>query len=164
MPHRLSESSTPFAVVSKNPNLARILVIHGPNLNMLGTREKELYGTQTLDDIERDLSLLAQSKNVDIAFFQSNHEGDLVDIIQKALGKFDAIIINAAALTHYSIALLDALKAVQIPFIEVHLTNIYAREEFRHKSLLSPVARGGIFGLGPYGYSLALLAVCQWFE
>ncbi len=87
-----------------------------------------------------------------------------MDRIQETLGNTDAIIINAGALTHYSIALLDALKAVQIPFMEVHLTNIYAREDFRHKSLLSPLARGGIFGLGPYGYSLALQAVCQWFK
>lgn len=163
MPHRL-ESTTSFAVLSRNPNVPRILVIHGPNLNMLGTRETELYGTQTLDDIERELSLLAQQNGAYLEFFQSNHEGDLVDIIQGAADRFDAIIINAAALTHYSIALLDALKAVQIPFIEVHLTNIYAREDFRQKSLLSPVAKGGIFGLGSYGYSLALLAVCQWFK
>lgn len=162
--YQRAEASAPFTVIGRNPNLPHVLVINGPNLNMLGIREKELYGTQTLDDIEKELSLLAQQKSVYLEFYQSNHEGDLVDEIQRALGKFDAIIINAAAFTHYSVALLDALKAVQIPFIEVHLTNIYAREDFRHKSLLSPWARGGIFGLGSYGYILALLAVCQWFE
>jgi 3-dehydroquinate dehydratase-2 len=142
----------------------RILVINGPNLNLLGQRETGLYGGQSLEDINQALRQIAGQENVEIEFFQSNHEGELVDCIQQALGKVDAFIINAGALTHYSIALLDALKAVQIPFIEVHLTNIYARENFRHHSLLSPIARGGIFGLGADGYSLALRAICQWFE
>lgn len=162
--HRMVEPGVPMTLVGHNVNRPRVLVVNGPNLNMLGVREKDLYGTLSMEDINRELTILAQQEGVDIDFYQSNHEGQLVDRIQKTLGNTDAIIINAGALTHYSIALLDALKAVQIPFLEVHLTNIYAREEFRHKSLLSPLARGGIFGLGPYGYSLALQAVCQWFK
>jgi len=142
----------------------RVLVINGPNLNLLGQRETNLYGDVSLEDINYAMQKLAAEKQVEIDFFQSNHEGELVDRIQQAQGRVDAMIINAGALTHYSIALLDALKAVNIPFIEVHLTNIYAREEFRHQSLLSPIARGGIFGLGAAGYSLALLAVYEWFK
>jgi len=142
----------------------RVLVINGPNLNLLGQREPGLYGEISLDEINSDLKKLAVEKQVEIDFFQSNHEGELIDRIQQAKGNTDAFIINAGALTHYSIALLDALKAVNIPFVEVHLTNIYAREEYRHKSLLSPIARGGIFGLGAAGYSLALQAVSEWFR
>lgn len=161
---QLVEPSVSMTVIGYNTKRPRVLVINGPNLNMLGVREKELYGSLSLEDINREMALLAQKEGIEIAFYQSNHEGELVDCIQKAMGNTDAIIINAGALTHYSIALLDALKAVQIPFLEVHLTNIYAREEFRHKSLLSPSARGGIFGLGPDGYFLALQAVRQWFS
>ncbi len=166
MPHIVEHNSTSTSCTLVDYNFVRphILIINGPNLNMLGIRETNLYGAQTLDDINQDLSHLAQQENVDVAFFQSNHEGEIIDRIQQAMGNIDAIIINAGAFTHYSIGLLDALKAVEIPFIEVHLTNIYAREEFRHKSLLSPSARGGIFGLGAYGYTLALQAVCQWFK
>jgi len=142
----------------------RVLVINGPNLNLLGQREPGLYGELSLDEINTDLKKIAAEKQVEIDFFQSNHEGEIIDRIHKAKGSVDAMIVNAGALTHYSIALLDALKAVNIPFIEVHLTNIHAREEFRHSSLLSPVARGGIFGLGAAGYSLALQAVCDWFK
>lgn len=142
----------------------RVLVINGPNLNLLGQREPGLYGELSLDEINTDLKKIAAEKQVEIDFFQSNHEGEIIDRIHQAQGSVDAMIINAGALTHYSIALLDALKAVSIPFVEVHLTNIHAREEFRHTSLLSPVARGGIFGLGAAGYSLALQAVCDWFK
>ena len=163
MPRR-TEPGVPMTLVGYNIKKPRVLVVNGPNLNMLGIREQDLYGTLSLEDINREMTNLAQQEGVDIDFFQSNHEGELVDRIQETMGNTDAIIINAGALTHYSIALLDALKAVQIPFVEVHLTNIYAREEFRHKSLLSPLAQGGIFGLGSYGYTLALKAVCQWFK
>lgn len=163
MPHMV-EPNAPFTLVGRNANRPHVLVINGPNLNLLGVREQDFYGTQSLEDINRELTTLAQKEGLEITFYQSNHEGDLVDRIQETMGNTDAIIINAGALTHYSIALLDALKAVEIPFLEVHLTNIYAREEFRHKSLLSPIARGGIFGLGAYGYSLALQAVNQWFK
>ncbi|MCX5780422.1 MAG: type II 3-dehydroquinate dehydratase [Firmicutes bacterium] len=138
--------------------MAQILFINGPNLNMLGVRETEIYGSQTLDDINSDLNSLATSKGVAVEFFQSNHEGELVDRIQQALGRVDFIIINPGAFTHYSIAVYDALKAVQIPVIEVHLSNIFARENFRSQSLISPMAVGGIFGLGSIGYKLALEA------
>lgn len=161
---RKTEPGLAISVVGHSAKKPHILVINGPNLNMLGVREKELYGTQNLEDINRDLAIQAQQEGVEISFYQSNHEGELVDCIQQAMGNTDAIIINAGALTHYSIALLDALKAVQIPFLEVHLTNIYARENFRHNSLLSPSAKGGIFGLGSYGYTLALQTVCYWFK
>lgn len=138
-----------------------ILVLQGPNLNMLGIREPGIYGQNSLEQIHELLESKAKKKGWNISFFQSNHEGDLIDKIHSALGRFDALIINAGALTHYSIALYDALKAVNIPFIEVHISNIYARESFRRYSLLSPLARGGIFGLGAKGYLLALEAVAD---
>lgn len=141
--------------------MAQILFINGPNLNMLGVREKEFYGSQTLEDINTELTSLATSKGVAVEFFQSNHEGELVDRIQQALGRVDFIIINPGAFTHYSIAIYDALKAVQIPVIEVHLSNIFARENFRSQSLISPLAVGGIFGLGSIGYRLALEAAIE---
>jgi len=141
--------------------LPTILVINGPNLNLLGTREVEIYGTQTLDAINRELERLAESRGVHIEFFQSNHEGELIDRIQAARGRAGCIIINAGALTHYSIALHDALRAVELPVIEVHLSNPYAREDFRHRSLVSPVAVGGVFGLGSLSYRLAVEAACE---
>lgn len=141
--------------------MAKILFINGPNLNMLGIREKGIYGEGSLDSINQEISNLAAEKGVEVEFFQSNHEGDLIDEIQKALGRVNFIIINPGALTHYSIALLDALKAVNIPVIEVHMSNIFARETFRGHSLISPIAAGGIFGLGATGYKLALLAACE---
>lgn len=134
-----------------------ILVLNGPNLNLLGTREPQIYGATTLADIERDLTADAAGRQVHLSFFQSNHEGALVDRIQAARGDaVDFIIINAGALTHTSIALRDALAAVAIPFIEVHLSNVYRREEFRHRSFLSDLAVGVIAGLGAAGYRYAL--------
>jgi 3-dehydroquinate dehydratase II len=141
--------------------MASILFVNGPNLNMLGVREKEFYGSQTLEEINSGLSSLAAQEGIAVEFFQSNHEGELVDRIQLAYGRADCIIINPGAFTHYSLAIYDALKTVQIPVIEVHLSNIYAREGFRHQSLISPLAIGGIFGLGPIGYQLAFHAACQ---
>ncbi len=141
--------------------MARILVINGPNLNMLGIREKEIYGSDNLEKINQELTDLATELGVIIEFFQSNHEGALVDRIQQAWGQVDCIIINPGAYSHYSLAIYDALKTVQIPVIEVHLSNIYARESFRQQSLISPLAAGGIFGLGSYGYQLALRAACR---
>lgn len=138
-----------------------ILVLQGPNLNMLGVREPEIYGENSLEQIHNSLRSRAEAKGWNISFFQSNHEGELIDKIHAAYEQIDAIIINAGALTHYSIALHDALKTVNIPFIEVHLSNIYARETFRHYSVISSIARGGIFGLGPQGYLLALEAVAD---
>lgn len=138
-----------------------ILVINGPNLNLLGQREPSLYGTQSLKEINQELEHMASAAVIRIEFFQSNHEGELVDRIQLARDDFEVIILNAGALSHYSIALYDALRAVNIPVIEVHLSNIYAREEFRHQSLISPVAVGGIFGFGALSYRLAFLAACE---
>lgn len=138
-----------------------ILFINGPNLNMLGIREPELYGSETLEEINSELDALAAQEGISVQFFQSNHEGELVDRIQQAYKQAECIVINPGAFTHYSLAIYDALKTVQIPVIEVHLSNIYAREGFRSHSLISPLAVGGIFGLGPIGYKLAFYAACQ---
>ena len=138
-----------------------ILFINGPNLNMLGVREKEFYGSQTLEEINAELGVLAAQEGIAVEFYQSNHEGELVDRIQQAYKQVECIVINPGAFSHYSLAIYDALKTVQIPVIEVHLSNIYARESFRSHSLLSPLAVGGIFGLGPIGYKLAFYAACQ---
>ncbi|NDV92471.1 type II 3-dehydroquinate dehydratase [Alteromonas sp. 345S023] len=135
-----------------------ILLLNGPNLNMLGQREPEKYGTQTLQDIVDDLQAQAASSNVQLSHFQSNAESALIDRIHSAMGNIDAIIINPAAFTHTSVALRDALLSVNIPFIEVHLSNVHAREPFRHHSYFSDVAAGVIVGMGAIGYSLALTA------
>lgn len=137
--------------------MPKILIIHGPNLNLLGKREPEHYGSTTLDGINSDLQLLADKSGVELDIVQSNAEHELVDRIQHA-GDIDFIIINPAAFTHTSVALRDALAAVAIPFIEIHLSNVHARESFRHKSYFSDLAEGVISGLGPRGYLLALQA------
>ena len=134
----------------------KILVINGPNLNLLGSREPEIYGAETLEDINSFLQDAAQQMAVSVQFFQSNSEGALVDAIQGAVGIFDGLIINPAAYTHTSVALRDAISAVAIPTVEVHLSNVYSREEFRHKSFIAPVAIGQIAGFGSAGYKLAL--------
>jgi len=134
----------------------KILVINGPNLNLLGTREPGIYGAETLEDINCSLQDAAQKLAVSVQFFQSNSEGELVDAIQRAVGIFAGIIINPAAYTHTSIALRDAIAAVAIPTVEVHLSNVYSREEFRHQSFIAPVAIGQITGFGSSGYTLAL--------
>ena len=140
----------------------KIKVIHGPNLNMLGIREVNLYGPMKLEDINKNMELFAKQNGFEIEFYQSNHEGDVVDAIQESLNEnIDGIIINPAALTHYSIAIRDALKAVNLPTIEVHMTNTAAREEFRHKSLISDIVAGTITGFGPFSYHLALIAMIQ---
>lgn len=139
--------------------MSTILILHGPNLNLLGTREPEQYGSATLDDINQQLVSAGQQHNCKIETLQSNAEADLVDRIHQASGKVDFIIINPAALTHTSVALRDALLGVAIPFIEVHLSNIHARESFRHTSYLSDVAVGVVSGLGAQSYLLALNAV-----
>jgi len=135
----------------------KILVIHGPNLNLLGLRETEIYGTQTLEDINNSLEHLAAELGVELTIKQSNHEGEIVDLIQNS-GEYSAIIINPAAYTHTSIAIRDAIAAVGIPTVEVHLSNIHKREEFRQKSLIAPVASGQISGFGLHSYLLALRA------
>lgn len=134
----------------------KILVINGVNMNMLGIREPEKYGSMTLKDLEKDLYAYSFELGIDIETYQSNHEGELVEKIQQARDKFDGIIINAAAYTHTSVAIRDAISAVDIPTIEVHMTNIHAREEFRHKSLIAPVCKGQIAGFGTDSYKLAL--------
>lgn len=137
----------------------RFLVLHGPNLNLLGKREPETYGTLTLDDINRSLEKLAAELGCSLAFVQSNCEGALVDAIQAARGVYDGILINPAAYTHTSIAIRDAFAAVAVPFVEVHLSNVYRREEFRHKSLTAPLALGQICGFGAESYLLGLRAL-----
>jgi 3-dehydroquinate dehydratase II len=137
----------------------RFLVISGPNLNMLGTRQPEIYGSMTLEQIHTRLRERANQLNVSLECFQSNHEGVLIDFIQAQAEKSAGIIINAGAFTHYSIALRDALAIVRVPIIEVHLSNIYAREEFRHRSLIADISRGHIVGLGWRSYLLALEAL-----
>jgi 3-dehydroquinate dehydratase-2 len=138
-----------------------IFVLNGPNLNLLGTREPRIYGTQTLADIESTLQQRAKALKLTLDVRQSNHEGVLVDWLHEALAKASAVIINAGAYAHSSIALRDAVAALPIPVIEVHLTNIYAREGFRRQSLLGQVSRGAIIGLGPLGYVLALDAAAH---
>ena len=134
----------------------RLLVLHGPNLNLLGQREPGLYGSRSLDQINAELRRRAQALGAELECFQSNHEGALVDRIQAALGHCEGLLINAGAYTHTSIALRDALLAVAIPFVEVHLSNVHAREPFRHHSFLADKALGVICGFGPASYSLAL--------
>lgn len=135
-----------------------VLVLNGPNLNLLGTRQPEIYGTLSLEGIEGQLRERAARLGVGLEFRQTNHEGVLVDWIQSARGHFDAILLNAAAYTHTSIALRDAILAVALPVIEVHLSNIHAREPFRHRSVIAPVCRGQISGLGVQSYLLGLEA------
>ena len=133
-----------------------ILVINGPNLNLLGLREPHIYGTETLSDVEAKLGALAADLGVRLSCFQSNHEGALVDKIQASRGTVDWMIINAGAYTHTSVAIRDALAGVGIPFVEVHISNVYAREDFRHRSYLSDKAAGVVAGLGTFGYEAAL--------
>ena len=134
----------------------RVLVVHGPNLNLLGTREPEIYGTKTQEDIDEELSALAVKADCEVECFQSNHEGMLIDRIQEARAWADAIIINPGGLTHSSVSLRDALSACDMPVVEVHISNVFAREAFRHTSLVSGIALGVISGLGTRGYRLAL--------
>jgi 3-dehydroquinate dehydratase II len=142
--------------------MPRILVLHGPNLNLLGRREPEVYGSVDLESINKQLESVAAKQGYKLDSFQSNAEHELVDSIQQATGKdVGFIIINAAAYTHTSIAIRDALRGVSIPFIEVHLSNVYARESFRHHSYLSDDAVGIITGLGAQGYEFAVLAACR---
>lgn len=141
--------------------MKKVLIINGPNLNMLGLREPTIYGSQTLKDIEASLREKAQALGLSCECFQSNHEGELIDCIHSARQQYNFIIINAGAYTHTSIAIRDALSAAEVPFIEVHLSNVHARESFRHHSYLSDLAVAVICGLGVHGYYAALDYVSQ---
>ena len=138
-----------------------IFVLNGPNLNLLGSREPRIYGTQSLDDVRTALEERAKGLGVKLDFRQSNHEGELVDWLQEAMAKASAVILNAGGYSHTSIAIRDAAAALQVPVIEVHVSNVYAREHFRRQSFVAQVARGSIVGLGPLGYVLALDAAAQ---
>jgi 3-dehydroquinate dehydratase-2 len=141
--------------------MKKVLVINGPNLNLLGTREKDIYGTETLEQIAKKTNAEALKHNINLSFIQTNHEGEIIDQIHEAKGNIDVIIINPGAYTHYSIAIRDAIKAVQIPTIEVHLSNVYGREEFRSKSVIAPVCVGQISGFGGNSYILAVNAAAS---
>lgn len=147
--------------VCEEKDMLRIRVLHGPNLNLLGTREQSIYGTLSLDDLNSALRTLAKELTVKVDLRQSNSEGELVNWIQEACTDYDGIIINPAAYTHTSIAIRDAIAAVGLPTVEVHLSNIHQREEFRHQSYIAGVALGQIAGLGPTGYLLALRGLCD---
>ena len=142
----------------------KIIILNGPNLNLLGEREKSQYGSFTLKDIEKNCKQFAKQNNIDLSFFQSNIEGELVEKIQSSRNRENGLIINAGGYTHTSVAIHDALKILKIPIIELHISNIYNREEFRHKSLISKIARGVICGFGENGYIMALDAMRKYID
>ena len=139
----------------------KVIVIQGPNLNMLGIRDPRIYGPAKLETIHQNIQNHAEQIGLEVDFFQSNFEGEIVDKIQEALGQYDGIVINPAAYSHTSIAIRDAISAVNLPAIEVHISNIHAREDFRHKSITAGVCAGGVAGFGPMGYHLALQGLSQ---
>lgn len=139
----------------------KIAIIQGPNINMLGVREQHIYGPMTMDQIHEQMKNSASQNEVELEFFQSNLEGEIVDKIQECLGEVDGIVINPAAYSHTSIAIKDALSAVNLPTVEVHISNIYKREEFRQKSVTAASSTGVITGFGPFGYHLALISLTQ---
>jgi 3-dehydroquinate dehydratase-2 len=141
--------------------MKKVLVLHGPNLNMLGIREPGVYGSVTLEAINQNLYQLAKQHAMELEIVQSNHEGELIDQIHRAFGVKDGIVINPGAFTHYSYAIRDAVSSVNLPTIEVHLSNILSRESFRHQSVIAPVVVGQIAGFGAYSYELGLLALVQ---
>jgi 3-dehydroquinate dehydratase II len=137
----------------------KVLVLHGPNLNLVGFREPDIYGKKPLEDIDEELKAFAKARHIELRILQSNSEGVLIDTIQESRNWADAIVINPGGLTHYSVALRDALTSVRLPVVEVHLTNVQAREEFRRHSVISPITVGQIVGFGGYGYQLAIEAL-----
>lgn len=141
--------------------VSRILVIHGPNLNLLGTREPQVYGSTTLAEIDAQLRELGHQLGLAVESVQSNHEGEIIDAIHGARGRCNGILINPGAYTHYSIAIRDAISAVDLPVVEVHLSNVHKREEFRHRSVIAPVVVGTIAGFGPDSYTLGLRALAR---
>lgn len=145
--------------MAKKSELTQVLVLHGPNLNLLGIREPEVYGRLTLEDIDRDLQTLGKAWEAEVESKQSNHEGQLIDWIHQARGRHQGIVINPGGLTHTSIALRDAISGVALPCVEVHLSNVHARESFRHRSLTAPVCIGSISGFGANSYALGLRAL-----
>ena len=147
--------------MDKSKDSRKILVIHGPNLNMLGKREADIYGKSTLDEINADLIKTGENAGLSVETFQSNHEGAVVEKIQQAVDGYSGLIINPAAFTHTSIAIRDALLLLDIPIIELHISNIYKREPFRHTSMISDVATAIIAGFGAYGYTMALEAIIK---
>lgn len=141
-----------------------VLVLNGPNLNLLGKREPTIYGKTTLVELYEQMEQVAKEKDLELTFFQSNHEGELIDKIQACIDKFDGIIINPGAFTHYSYAISDALRSVSIPIVEIHISNIYQREDFRKHSVIAPVVVGQISGLGLYGYTAAISFFAEFFK
>lgn len=141
--------------------MKKILVIHGPNLNMVGIREPGVYGTEGIESINAYIKAHASSKGLECDVFQSNHEGAIIDKLHEARTAYDGVVLNAGALTHYSIAVRDAIAAIKIPVVEVHLSNVHAREEFRHTSVIAPVCAGGVFGFGKVSYKLAVDALSE---
>jgi 3-dehydroquinate dehydratase II len=139
----------------------RILIINGPNINLIGSRETDVYGTKPYGEINGELYDLAKEKDIILEIFQSNHEGEIIDMIHMAPARFDYIIINPGAFTHYSIAIRDAIKSVEIKTIEVHISNIYAREDFRNNSVIAPVCLGQISGFGPDVYKIGIMAAME---
>lgn len=141
--------------------MACYLVLNGPNLNRLGLREPHIYGSTTLQDLEQQVQSWTLKHNQQVTFVQSNHEGELIDQLHQAEGKYTGIVFNPGAFTHYSYALRDAIASISVPVIEVHISNVHQREEFRHHSVIAPVCRGQIVGLGIQGYQLALVALFE---
>ncbi len=141
--------------------MKKVLVVNGPNLNLLGVREKGVYGSETLLDIAKAVNITSEQLGLETDFIQSNHEGEIIDRLHAARGVYQAVIINAGAYTHYSIAIRDAIKSIEIPTIEIHLSNIHSREEFRHTSVIAPVCAGQICGFGKMSYILALHAAAN---